>query len=46
MGPWLAAGANGFGLGSALYKAGATTEEIAANARAFAAAWAEMEKTA
>jgi 2-dehydro-3-deoxyphosphogalactonate aldolase len=46
MGPWLAAGANGFGLGSALYKAGATTQEIAANARAFAAAWAEMEKTA
>lgn len=40
MGPWLAAGANGFGLGSALYKAGATTQEIAANARAFAAAWA------
>jgi 2-dehydro-3-deoxyphosphogalactonate aldolase len=46
MGPWLAAGANGFGLGSALYKAGATTQEIAANARAFAVAWAEMEKTA
>ncbi|EJL32622.1 2-dehydro-3-deoxy-6-phosphogalactonate aldolase [Novosphingobium sp. AP12] len=43
MGPWRAAGANGFGLGSALYKASATTQEIAANARAFAAAWAEME---
>lgn len=40
MGPWRAAGADGFGLGSALYKAGATTQEIAANARAFAAAWA------
>ncbi len=46
MGPWRAAGANGFGLGSALYKAGATTEEIAANARAFAAAWAGMETRA
>lgn len=43
MGPWRAAGADGFGLGSALYKAGATAQEIAANARAFAAAWAEME---
>ncbi|HUD31311.1 MAG TPA: 2-dehydro-3-deoxy-6-phosphogalactonate aldolase [Novosphingobium sp.] len=43
MGPWRAAGANGFGLGSALYKAGATAEEIGANARAFAAAWAGLE---
>ncbi|KMS56173.1 2-dehydro-3-deoxy-6-phosphogalactonate aldolase [Novosphingobium barchaimii LL02] len=43
MAPWLAAGANGFGLGSALYKAGLTTQEIAANARAFAKAWAELE---
>ncbi|AXB79819.1 2-dehydro-3-deoxy-6-phosphogalactonate aldolase [Novosphingobium sp. P6W] len=41
MTPWLAAGVNGFGLGSALYKAGLTTQEIAANARAFAKAWAE-----
>lgn len=41
MTPWLAAGANGFGLGSALYKAGLNTQEIAANARAFAKAWAE-----
>ncbi|MDF2640321.1 MAG: 2-dehydro-3-deoxy-6-phosphogalactonate aldolase [Novosphingobium lindaniclasticum] len=46
MGLWRAAGADGFGLGSALYKAGATTGEIAANARAFAAAWAEMEGAA
>lgn len=43
MAPWRQAGADGFGLGSALYRAGATTEEIAANARAFAKAWAEME---
>ncbi|WP_159982546.1 MULTISPECIES: 2-dehydro-3-deoxy-6-phosphogalactonate aldolase [unclassified Novosphingobium] len=46
MQPWLAAGANGFGLGSALYKAGLTTQEIAANARAFAKAWAELENRA
>lgn len=43
MAPWRQAGADGFGLGSALYKAGLTTQEIAANARAFAQAWAEME---
>lgn len=46
MTPWLAAGANGFGLGSALYKAGLTTQEIAANARAFAKAWAEHKSRA
>ncbi|GAB7553691.1 2-dehydro-3-deoxy-6-phosphogalactonate aldolase [Novosphingobium sp. 11B] len=43
MEPWRQAGADGFGLGSALYKVGMTTAEIAANARAFARAWAEME---
>lgn len=44
MAPWLQAGANGFGLGSALYKAGATTQEIAANARAFAQSWAALHE--
>lgn len=44
MAPWLQAGANGFGLGSALYKAGATTQEIAANARAFAQGWAALHE--
>jgi 2-dehydro-3-deoxyphosphogalactonate aldolase len=43
MEPWLQAGANGFGLGSALYKAGSSTEEIAANARAFAQSWAALK---
>jgi 2-dehydro-3-deoxyphosphogalactonate aldolase len=43
MEPWRQAGADGFGLGSALYKVGLSTAEIAANARAFARAWAEME---
>jgi 2-dehydro-3-deoxyphosphogalactonate aldolase len=36
MAPYLAAGASGFGLGSALYKAGMTPAQVAANARAFA----------
>jgi 2-dehydro-3-deoxyphosphogalactonate aldolase len=35
MGPWTAAGAAGFGLGSALYKPGMRAAEIGANARAF-----------
>ncbi len=38
MGPWKAAGAPGFGLGSALYKVGLTAAEVGANARAFVAA--------
>lgn len=46
MEPWRQAGADGFGLGSALYKVGMSTAEIAANARAFARAWAEMESRA
>ncbi len=43
MEPWRQAGADGFGLGSALYRIGATTEEIAASARAFAQGWARLE---
>jgi 2-dehydro-3-deoxyphosphogalactonate aldolase len=35
MAPFLAAGANGFGLGSALYRPGQDPETTAANARAF-----------
>ncbi len=38
MAPWIAAGAPGFGLGSALYKVGMTAEQVGANARAFIAA--------
>ncbi|NIJ22444.1 2-dehydro-3-deoxyphosphogalactonate aldolase [Sphingomonas naasensis] len=40
MGPWRAAGAEGFGLGSALYKPGLTAAEVGANARAFVSALA------
>jgi 2-dehydro-3-deoxyphosphogalactonate aldolase len=35
MAPWIAAGAAGFGLGSALYKPGLTAGDVGANARAF-----------
>lgn len=40
MTPWLDAGANGFGLGSAIYKIGLTAEQVGANARAFVSALA------
>ena len=40
MTPWLEAGANGFGLGSALYKPGQTSAQTRAKARAFVAALA------
>lgn len=36
---WLAAGASGFGLGSALYKPGMTANDVAVRARAFIDAW-------
>jgi 2-dehydro-3-deoxyphosphogalactonate aldolase len=39
MAPYLAAGANGFGLGSALYRAGMSASEVASSARAFADAY-------
>ena len=37
MRPWLDAGANGFGLGSGIYKPGQTPAEVAAQARAYIA---------
>jgi 2-dehydro-3-deoxyphosphogalactonate aldolase len=40
MAAYLAAGANGFGLGSALYQPGMSALQVAANARTFADAWA------
>lgn len=39
MTPWLAAGAAGFGLGTALYRPGATAAEVTAAAGRFVAAW-------
>lgn len=43
MAPFVAAGAAGFGLGSALYKPGAGAEEVGRNARAFVTAWRALE---
>jgi len=39
IGPYRRAGANGFGIGSALYKPGASIESVARAARAFVKAW-------
>ena len=39
MAAYRAAGATGFGIGSALYRPGMTPAEVAAQARRFAAAW-------
>jgi 2-dehydro-3-deoxyphosphogalactonate aldolase len=36
---WIAAGADGFGIGSALYRPGMTAEQIGARARQIVAAW-------
>ena len=42
MGPWLAAGALGFGLGSALYRSGRSAEEVGERASAFVAAFNDL----
>jgi 2-dehydro-3-deoxyphosphogalactonate aldolase len=39
MGPYVSAGASGFGLGSALYRPGLSVAQVGANAAAFVAAW-------
>jgi 2-dehydro-3-deoxyphosphogalactonate aldolase len=43
MAEYWAAGANGFGLGSALYKPGATPAQVAADAARFVAKWRELK---
>lgn len=43
MGAYRQAGANGFGLGSALYRPGMEAEEVARNAEAFGRAWGQQE---
>jgi 2-dehydro-3-deoxyphosphogalactonate aldolase len=46
MPPYLAAGASGFGLGSPLYQPGLAPAEVAARAKAFAAAYADWKTRA
>ena len=43
MQPYLAAGATGFGLGSALYKPGMTCEEVVTQAKEFVTAWHSLK---
>jgi len=44
MAPYVAAGAEGFGLGSALYRPGMSPAEIGENARAFVQAWQALKR--
>jgi len=39
LGEWMAAGADGAGLGSALYKPGMTAAQVGEQAAAYVAAW-------
>lgn len=43
---WIQAGASGFGIGSALYKPGATAQRVAESARAFVDAWRQAANQA
>jgi 2-dehydro-3-deoxyphosphogalactonate aldolase len=43
MAPYVAAGANGFGLGSALYRPGDSAAAVARNGEAFVAAWRTLQ---
>lgn len=45
MTPWIDAGAQGFGLGSALFKPGMAPGAVGDKARAFAASWAALART-
>jgi 2-dehydro-3-deoxyphosphogalactonate aldolase len=44
MAPYLAAGANGFGLGSALYRPGDSAAQVREKAAAFVAAWRALKR--
>lgn len=46
MGPYVAAGVRGFGIGSALYAPGRSADDTAARAREFAQAWASAKAQA
>ena len=44
MAAYVAAGASGFGLGSALYRPGMGADEVASNAAAFVSAWQAIQR--
>jgi 2-dehydro-3-deoxyphosphogalactonate aldolase len=46
MAGYVAAGAAGFGIGSALYMPGLSAGEVARRAKAFVAAWRAVSRTA
>ena len=46
MAPYLRAGANGFGIGSALYRPGKPLDDIGRDAAAFVAAWERAQPSA
>ena len=46
MGPYVAAGVRGFGIGSALYAPGRSAAETGERAKKFAQAWVEAKKHA
>jgi 2-dehydro-3-deoxyphosphogalactonate aldolase len=46
MAAYVAAGATGFGLGSALYAPGMAVEDLSRNAEAFHAAWTRLRSRA
>jgi len=46
MAPWVAAGAAGFGIGSALYAPGRSLDDTSRRARAFAQAWHNLDTRA
>ncbi len=46
MAPWVAAGAAGFGIGSALYAPGRSLDDTSQRARAFAQAWHNLDTRA
>jgi 2-dehydro-3-deoxyphosphogalactonate aldolase len=45
MGPWVKAGATGFGIGSQLYAPGTAAAEVLARGQAFVAAWQTVAPT-
>lgn len=45
MQPWIDAGASGFGIGSNIYKPGATADDVTKSAAAFVAGWKSLKRS-